>query len=287
MATVEELLDRGEKKILKSKNVDLWRPSDARVNAEELLGKVLGKEITGEEFEDVVPPGKVAQFDKLVARRAGGEPVALIIGFTEFRKLKMATRKGIFVPRNSSELMAEMAAAKVKRRAGAVVVDVACGCGPVALAVAHEAPRARVVGLDIYKPALKLGRRNAGALGLKVEFIHSDMLAKLPEELRGKVNVFTIHPPYVAKAEMKNLPREITDYEPVVSLTDHSDDGLGLTRQLAVEAPQWLRKGGWVMVEVSPDLSRRVGGILRRAGFRDVKSNRDSLGATRVVAGRL
>ena len=69
-------------------------------------------------------------------------------------------------------------------------------------------------------------------------------------------------------------------------LTDQSEDGLGLVRALVDQAPRWIRTGGWILVEVSPDLSRRVGGILRRNGYRDVKSHKDSLGATRVIAGR-
>ena len=69
---------------------------------------------------------------------------------------------------------------------------------------------------------------------------------------------------------------------PKESLTDRSDDGLGLVRRLADEAPAWLRRRGWVLVEVSPDLSRSVAAILRRGGLTDVRSHRDSLGATRV-----
>lgn len=288
MTTVEDLLDEAETQIRRSKKVDLWRPSDARVNAEEILGAVLGKEITGDHLDDPVGASETRRFRSMVARRSGGEPVALIIGYTEFRDLKLTVKKGVFIPRNSSELLAEKAIAKLKRRTTPVGVDVATGMGPVALAMANEVPKATIYGADIWMPSIKLARTNAQNLRLRnVHFVKSDMLKGLPEGIRGRVDVFTIHPPYVARSVVASLPREIKDFEPKVSLTDNSDDGLGLPRLLVEQAPAWLKPGGWVMIEVSPDLSRSVRSILIRGGFRDVKSERDSLGATRVISGRI
>ncbi|HVF12326.1 MAG TPA: HemK/PrmC family methyltransferase [Actinomycetota bacterium] len=288
MPTIEDLLDQAEDRIKKSKHVDLWRPSDARVNAEELLSEVLGKEVTSEMLDDSVGSPKAQRFEKMVRRRVAGEPIAFIVGHTEFRGLKMPIRKDVFVPRNSSELLAEKAIAKIRRRQSPVAVDVATGIGPVAMAVANEVKRATVYGLDIWAPSIKLAKDNAKALGVtNVKFLESDMLKRLPSKLKGRIDVFTIHPPYVARSAVRTLPKEIKGFEPKVSLTDDSKDGLGLVRSLANEAPEWLSKNGWVMVEVSPDLSRQVGTILRHAGLSEVKSERDSLGATRVVSGKL
>lgn len=287
MPSVEQLLDEAEATIRASRAVDLWRPSDARVNGEELLGKVLGKPIEAESLDDEVPPRQAQMFRRLVARRAGGEPVALILGYTEFRKMKLHVRKGVFVPRNSSELLAEKAIGRLRRRRSPVAVDVATGTGPVALAIANEVPGAEVLGLDIWAPSLAVARSNARRLGLNVRFVKSDMLSRLPQSLKGRTDVFTCHPPYVARAQVRTLPKEIRDHEPRVSLSDNSPDGLGMVNRLADETTQWLKPGGWVLIEVSPDLSRAVGSILRRAGFQQVRSERDSLGATRVISGRL
>lgn len=286
--TVRQVLDRAAKAIRASTAVDLWRPSDARVNAEELLGFVMGRAITGKDLDSQVPGPARRRFGRLLVRRVAGEPVAMILGKTEFRGLELRVRRGVFVPRSSSELLAGEAIRRLQRRRAPVAADVATGTGPVALAVAHEVKGARVYGLDISAGALAVARRNARRLGIEgVTFLVSDLLSALPSRLAGQVDVFTIHPPYVSRSLLGSLPKEIRDFEPVESLTDWSDDGLGLVRRLAGESPAWLRRGGWVLVEVSPDLSRRVAGILRRGGFTDARSIRDSLGATRVVAGRL
>jgi release factor glutamine methyltransferase len=284
---VAKLLDWAETAIRDSPAVSLWRPSDARVQAEELLSEVLGYTVGSDELGTVVPQPDRRRFQEYVGRRVAGEPVALIVGHTEFMGMRLEVRKGVFVPRNSSEHMASMAIARLRPRRAPVHVDVACGIGPVALAVARAVPKAAVVGLDISSMPLEVAGENARRLGIgNVRFVRSDLLDGLPKELAGAVDAFTIHPPYVGRERMKTLPREIRGFEPKESLTDRSDDGLGLVRRLAEHGPPLLRSGGWVLVEVSPDLSRGVGHILRRAGLRDVRSHRDSLGATRVVAGQ-
>jgi len=287
MPTVCDLLDRAEPSIRRSKNVDLWRTSDARVNAEELLAKVIGKEITSELLDDSVTPAQVRRYETLVARRAAGEPVAAIVGYTDFMKMRLLVRKDVFIPRNSSEFLATKAIARLRSRKHPVAVDVATGIGPVALAVARAVPKGKVFGLDVWTPSLKVARSNAERLRIRnVQFLKSDMLSAMPSKMQGKIDVFTIHPPYVARSAVRGLPREIKNYEPKVSLSDNSGDGLGLVRKIATDAPDWLRQGGWLLVEVSPDLSRQVAAILRAGRFKNVKSERDSLGATRVISGR-
>lgn len=283
-----ELLDRAAEAIRGSSAVSLWRASDARVQAEELLGEVLGCAVGPDDLDAAVSAPRRRRFEAYVQRRVAGEPVALIIGRTEFMGMQLTVRKGVFVPRNSSEHMASMAIARLRPRKAPVHVDLATGTGPVALAVARAVPKASVLGLDISPLPLRVARGNARRLGIgNVRFVRSDLLADLTSDLHGSVDAFTIHPPYVGRQRVRTLPKEIKDFEPRESLTDRSEDGLGLVRRLAEEAPCWLRRGGWVLVEVSPDLSRSVAQILRKAGLADVRSHRDSLGATRVVAGRL
>lgn len=289
MATVEELIDRAETLIGKSKAVDLWRASDARVNAEELMEAVLGRKVTTRSLGQEVPAPKRRAFERLVTRRVAGEPVAMITGKIDFLGLELIVRKGVFIPRNSSELLAQKAIGRLRGRSRArpVAVDVATGTGPVALAVAKRVPRARVFGIDISSRPLAVARENAARLRIaNATFLKSDLLSALPLSLKGRVDVFTAHPPYVAQQDLGELPVEIKKFEPLVSLTDLSGDGLGLVRKLVPQTHEWLRPGGWTLIEVSPNLSHKVRGILIRNGFTKVKSVHDSLGATRVICGR-
>jgi release factor glutamine methyltransferase len=99
--------------------------------------------------------------------------------------------------------------------------------------------------------------------------------------------VVSIHPPYVGRRLVHTLPAEIARYEPLHTLTDNSDDGLGMVRRIAEESPLYLRRGGWLFVEISPDMARSVAAILRKNSFAEVKSLRESAEAvTRLVVGR-
>jgi release factor glutamine methyltransferase len=85
---------------------------------------------------------------------------------------------------------------------------------------------------------------------------------------------------------MRTLPFEILQFEPKESLTDDSPLGDRIVRRVVAEAPSWLRPGGWLLVEVSPDRSRQVATILRRAGFRGVRSTKGGVEVSRVIVGR-
>ena len=263
----------------------------ARWDAEVLLAHVLGVDVEedGELRAMTVSSAQQRRFEAFVERRLTGEPVNYITGHFRFCDLDLLVRPGVFSPRASSELMVELATARLRRRRGRrVAVDVATGAGAIALALGSQTPSAEVWGVDISADAARLGRLNARRLHLgNVHFATSDMLAALPRALRGEVQVLTIHPPYVARDEVRTLPVEIRRFEPRHTLTDGSDDGLGLVRRLADDAPAWLRPGGFVLIEIAPYLARATATVLRGAGLRDVRSHRDSLGVTRVVIGRL
>jgi release factor glutamine methyltransferase len=288
-ATGEDLLSAAEKRIAKSRNIEHWQPGLARWDAEVLLAHVLGVEPEDDRLADYeISKSQRRQFTAMVERRLTGEPVNYITGHFTFCGLRLMVRPGVFSPRTSSELVVEHAVRQLRRRRGRrVAVDVATGSGAMALAIGAQVRGSEVWAVDISRKAVKLGKANAKQLGLdNVSFAVSDMLVGLPSNLRGEVDVFTIHPPYVARTEVRTLPVEVRKFEPRNTLTDGSEDGLGLVRRLADDASSWLRPGGHVLVEIAPYLARATATVLRRAGLREVRSNRDSLGVTRVVAGR-
>ena len=283
---IGHLLTVGRTRLRESTAIDHWRGAIAREDAEDLLALALGVEVEALDPEAPVAARAERRYRDYLERRAAGEPVALIRGAVRFAGLTLKVRPGVFVPRGSSELLAEAAIAALRRRPVKVAVDVACGAAPVACAVAAALPSAEVWGLDIDPAAVALSRANARRNHLtNARFRVSDLLAGLPARLRGEVGAFTMHPPYVARREVRALPREIRGFEPRHTLTDGSADGLGLVRDLVGQAPGWLRRGGVVLFEVAPYLSRPVQSLLRGAEL-EVSVRSDPGGLTRVVGGR-
>jgi release factor glutamine methyltransferase len=250
----------------------------------DLLTHVLGDE---PDPKDDVPAKARRRFEAMVARRASGEPIPFIKGYTEFRGLELLAEPGVFVPRDSSEFLAEQAIRRLRGRRSPIAVDLATGGGTIALAVANEVPKATVIGTDLSPDAVDLARRNARRLGLSARFRQGDLFEAVPKKLRGKLDVITLHPPYVARDELDELPDEIREWEPIHTLTDRSEDGMDLIRCTVDESPAWLRRGGWLLMEVDPDRSRDVMPVYRAGGFRDVKSTKGGeLKVTRVIVGR-
>jgi release factor glutamine methyltransferase len=290
MVTARELVDTAVKRLKRSKAIDHWPADRERREATLLLSFALGDDEPSDELDDderEVPARARQKFIKFVERRASGEPIAWIFGWTEFRDLRVGVRRGAFVPRQSSELMADLAIRRVRRRPNPVAIDLATGVGPVALAVADAVRSATVHGTDISAAAIRQARANAASLGLRnASFHRGDLFGSLPPSIRGRADVITVHPPYVPRGEIRDLPIEVRGFEPETTLTDGSKNGMGLLERTAEEAPDWLRPRGWLLVEVSPDRARAVRSRLVRAGYRDVESLSGWPNISRVVVGR-
>lgn len=289
-ATVKasELLSQAVETLKASPNIDHWQKGREQIEAEDLLAFVWsGEDAVEPEPDDELTPAQVRRFRRAIERRATGEPVAFIKGYAEFKGLRLIARPGVFVPRDSTEYLADLAVKRLHGRRAPVAVDLATGGGTIALAMKDGVRRARVFGTDISRRAVAIARHNAERLRLGATFATGDLFGGLPERIKGRVDVITLHPPYVAKDELVDLPHEIKAYEPVHTLTDHSANGLGLVERAAAEGMEWLRPGGWLLVEVSPDRARGVAAIFRRAGLHDVRSRKDpTWNITRVIVGR-
>lgn len=280
-----EALDRAIATLVASPAIDHWQKDREAIEAEDLLMHAM--DVDDVDPDDEVTPSQLRRFDTMVRRRATGEPTQFIKGYAEFRGLRLIAKPGVFVPRDSTEFLAEQAVRRLRRRAGAVAVDLATGGGTVALAVANETRGVEVYGTDVSAEAVRIARANARRLGLTATFVTGDLFGGLPRRLRGGVDVITLHPPYVARGELKDLPEEIRRFEPAHTLTDRSVDGLGLIERTALESGEWLRRRGWLLIEISPDRARAVSSLLRRSGFADVRSTMGGeLKVTRVVVGR-
>ncbi len=181
---------------------------------------------------------------ELVSRRVGGEPLEQVLGWAEFCGLRIAVAPGVFVPRQRTALLAELAS---RADARSIVVDLCCGTGAIGAVVAARAPGVEVHAADLDPAAVACARRN-----LPGHFVHQgDLYDALPEVLRGSVDVLAVNAPYVPSAEIAQLPSEARDHEHRVAL-DGGADGLDVHRRVAARAATWLAPAGVLLLETSP-----------------------------------
>ena len=284
--TVDQLLELGTRVLGDSTHI--FEDHDNAAEARELLAQCLDVDSDDlDEHAGDVPRRTRERYLSLVARRAGGEPFPFLTGHIEFWGLDLVVRPGAFVPRPSSELTVERALRKLRRRHNPLIVDVCTGAGPIALALADELPTAEVWAADIATEGLAQGRENARRLDLdNIRFKKSDMYESLPKRLRGAVDLITGHVPYVPLDEVADLPAEVREFEPIYTLTDESFDGLGLMRRAVAESVEWLKPGGWLLLELSHDLPGKVRKLAKKAGLEDHGVARDEDDLSVVVEAR-
>jgi release factor glutamine methyltransferase len=254
---------------------------DARLDAQVLLAHVLG--VTRGRLlshpEASCSTQEALAYEQLLERRAGGEPLAYLLGHREFWSLELAVGPAVLVPRPETELLVERALARGPPGTGRVA-DLGTGSGAVALALASERPRWHVVATDISPQALALARTNAAALGLeRVEFRLGDWYAAIAGEL---FDLVVSNPPYVAAADPA---LQLLQHEPQLALTP-GQDALASLYTLAAGAAAHLALGGWLMLEHGASQGAEVRAALVLAGFRHVRSHRDLAGHERMTEGQ-
>jgi release factor glutamine methyltransferase len=229
-----------------------------------------------------VPAPDLARFEQLVTRRASGEPVAYLLGTRGFWRFDLAVTPDTLIPRPETELLVELALARIPAQSAAQVADLGTGSGAIALAIASERPQARVVAVDISGDALEVARGNAAALGLdNVEFRRGDWLSPLAGE---RFDLVVSNPPYIAEGDA-HLAQGDLRFEPRGALASGAD-GLDAIRIIAAAAPAHLRDGGWLLVEHGWEQGAAVRALFEAAGLVDVATEPDLEQRDRVTLGR-
>jgi release factor glutamine methyltransferase len=226
-----------------------------------------------------VPPP--ALHEKL-AQRASGLPLEYVLGWARFHGHRVRLEPGVFIPRRRSEFLASLA---LQRTApGDVLLDLCCGSGALALAVASPfaggaAPLA-VWACDVDPVAVRCAARNLAAVGGQV--LQGDLYAALPAPLRGRVNTIVCNAPYVPTDTTDLLPREARLYEPRHTF-DGGADGAAVQRGAAQEAAAWLAPGGRLLVETSEAAADLTRSLVQAGGLSPEVCRCEELDATVVV----
>jgi release factor glutamine methyltransferase len=154
----------------------------------------------------------------------------------------------VLVPRPETEQLYEIACDAVEDPL--VIVDLCTGSGNLAIALKHTFPAAKVIATDISSDAVDLARGNARQAGINVTILAGDLFEPLPSHLKGRVDLIVSNPPYLAEAELGDLPTDVRDHEPTMALIA-GPVGDEVLAKIAEAASEWLRPGGVIICEIS------------------------------------
>jgi release factor glutamine methyltransferase len=264
--------------------------ASARVDAEWLLAGLLGvgRAAVRLELAEPVPAPIAERYAVAVRRRAGREPLQRILGWEDFRGVRVRLTNAVLVPRPETEMLVEWALALLPEPGDRrlLAIDVGTGSGCIACALACERPDLDVIAVDVSPAAAAVARDNARALGVaaRVRVVAADLL----ECVRGlRADLIVSNPPYLPTAIVPELEPEVRAHEPRLAL-DGGPDGLALIRRIAATARRCLKPSGALALETAGDAqAEAAAALLRGAGLQAVAVRADLAGVDRFVAGRV
>jgi release factor glutamine methyltransferase len=219
------------------------------------------------------------RFRELAARCARGEPVAYLLGFREFYGRRFEVGPSVLIPRPETELLVELALARIGICESARVLDLGTGSGNIALTLALERPQCAVTAVDASLQALAVARANGARLNVRnIELLSGDWFAPVAGR---SFDLVLSNPPYVAEQDPHLADLR---FEPTVAL-QAGPDGLAAIREIVAQAAPYLRPDGWLLLEHGYDQADACRALLADAGFDEVFSQPDLAGVPRVSGG--
>ena len=257
------------------------RASESRREAALLLAHVLRRPTPWlyAHTRDPVPPLARQRFERLVERRARGEPAAYLMGRREFWSLDLEVTPAVLVPRPETERLVEIALDLIPVSARLRLADLGTGCGAIALALARERPGCHVIATDTSPAALALAASNAARLRIgNVEFRRGHWCVALG---RDRPALVVANPPYVPSGD-PHLEGDGVRFEPREALVAGAD-GLDAIREIVSCTPLCLPPEGKLLLEHGAGQEGAVRRLLAEHLFRGIAQFRDYAGRERVV----
>ncbi len=234
---------------------------------------------------------ELGRFNCLMEKRADGEPLQYLLGFSEFMGIRLKVDSRALIPRPETEILVEetLKAVKDLNLRAKNVLDIGTGCANIAVALAKFLPEAEITALDISGQALELARENAvlNQVEERIKFLRMDFLSsEFSKENYPAFDILVSNPPYIKTADLIKLPKDVRQ-EPLIAL-DGGSNGLKFYRAIIKKAEKLLQKNGLLALEIGYKQSKPVAKMLEESNrlniFRIIK---DYAGIERVIIARL
>jgi release factor glutamine methyltransferase len=254
-----------------------------RLDAEVMLAHILNvpRSYLYAHFSDVLSAEVQTQFEVLLSRRLSGEPIAYLLGHKEFWSMELIVTPDTLIPRPETEVLVELALAKLPAGQVQRVADLGTGSGAIALAIAKSRPHWEILAVDESPAALAVAEQNAKNHQItNITFHRGHWCKALPLE---PVHAIISNPPYL-KEDDPHLRDDGVKYEPKCALVA-GKDGLAALTEIINHAYDHIWFGGFIMLEHGAGQRAAVVALMENAGYTGLQYYSDSAGIERVVIG--
>ncbi len=257
----------------------------AKLDAELLLASILNKDRTWLRTwpDNLLNPAQWQIFEKLIQRRQQGEPIAYILGQGDFWSLNLTLTSATLIPRPETELLVELALAKIPEDAHWDILDLGTGSGAIALAIAKERPGCRLIASDRSLPALNVAQKNARHHNIEnIHFLASRWLTAFASHFQA--DMILSNPPYIMETD-PHLSSGDVRFEPTTALAAGSE---GLDDLLAIlrTAKHHLKPAGWLLLEHGYQQQPALARLLSEQGYQNLQCCHDYADLPRISLGQ-
>lgn len=232
------------------------------------------------DFEKTVTESEKEILREFLRRRVSGEPLQYITGKQQFRFLELKTQKGVFIPRQETEIIVSLALDFLKGKNEPAVIEVGTGTGAIALSIAKEGSF-HVDVTEIDENAVSLAKENAAENGLS-EKVKINKGAYFEGFEKNKYDLVVSNPPYIPEGDYESLPEDVKK-EPVGALIA-PEEGLKIVKELLQKSVALLKDEGCVIIEIATEQGEEVSAFAGNLGFTG-KLEKDLTGAIRFYKG--
>ena len=264
---LEEVIKQASNQ-LKKENIN-----SHQLDAELILSDIMGvsREFLILNSEFMIKKNILTKYNFAILRRAKREPVAYITGKKEFWSENFLVNKNTLVPRPETELLIYKVLKFFKNRK-INVLDIGTGSGCLLLSILKNLNFSRGTGIDISSKAIKVATLNAKKLNLsnRVHFKICDM----SNYNIGKYDLIVSNPPYISSIVLKNLSKDIINYEPLIALNG-GRDGLDLIKKVIYNSNNLLKRNGLLGMEIGNHQYSKVSSLLKKNGYKEIAKECD------------
>jgi release factor glutamine methyltransferase len=236
--------------------------------------------------------GFEAKARRMATQRAAGTPLAYLIGQTSFMGVEVFIAEGALIPRPETELLGRTSLEILDRERASTpprVIDMCCGSGNLACALAKLRPTIHVWASDLTDGAVAVARRNVEHLdlGSRAVVAQGDLFAPLTGlGLEDTIDMVVCNPPYISTGKLSKERADLLSHEPREAF-DGGPYGVSIFQRVIRDAVTFLRPGGHLLFEIGAGQDRQVSLLFNRAGaYEEVVARADTNNTPRVVIGR-
>lgn len=234
---------------------------------------------------ETLSPFLESEIDGILRRLLRHEPIQYITGEARFHGMEFHVTPDVLIPRPETDELVDIIVGDANDASDLRILDIAAGSGCIAIALARSLPFPRVSALEISEAALKVARDNASRLKADVSFIHADIFKWQPSP--ASFDIIVSNPPYIDESEKAAMEPNVLEYEPAQALFVPDSDPLVFYRRIAEVARTGLSEGGRLYLEINPRHAAELSELLKKNGFSDIETIKDSYEKDRFIRARL